>query len=248
MGGRKLGWSGFAYLRNRYFPQDWALEMAEKWALDSKDGFFWDVPLSTAALKDFESVSRDFTTTPDTNYYASIGMYKSQVGRIANTCALAQLKKYNWRWGIPIAPEAFSRDGKPWGDTYSNFNAGKILFILEGMAGIDYSIPDDKLTVCDTMPEEWGFMELRVPMKVRGKMRWPTVTDKRQGSGGVTTKTVSVRRNPLGKLEIQPWLEEGTLQDASKGCTTEGQKRNHIGYNFLSAPDAEVTVTIKDKP
>ena len=71
MGGRKLGWSGFAYLRNSYFPQDWALEMAEKWALDSKDGFFWDVPLSTVALKDFESVSRDFTTRAYCQYLRS---------------------------------------------------------------------------------------------------------------------------------------------------------------------------------
>ena len=38
-------------------------------------------------------------------------------------------------------------------DQYSNFDAGKILPILEGMAGLDYSIPDDTFTVCDNMPE-----------------------------------------------------------------------------------------------
>ena len=42
-----------------------------------------------------------------------------------------------------------------------------------------------------------------------------------------------------------PWLEEGTVLSASKGYTTEGQARNHIGYNFRSAPQISLTVKIK---
>lgn len=243
-GGDKLGWSGFAYLRNSYFPEDWAYQMTQEWAVDSKKGFFWTVPLSTVAIKDFDRVSDVFTSTPDTNYYAIIGMYNSHVGHLANVCALAHLKGYNMNWKIPIAPEAWSKQPAPWGDQYSNFNAGKILFILRGMAGVDYSIPDGTLTVCDNMPRQWSHMELRVPIKVEGKIRWPVVTYRREQRGHIVEKTISVSGNPLKKLRLQPWLEEGTVLSAPKGYTTEGQGRNHIGYSFRSAPRISVTVKI----
>jgi len=167
------------------------------------------------------------------------------VGRNANICALAHLKGYNTRWGIPIAPEAWSRKALPWGDQYSNFNAGKILLILEGIAGLDYSIPESTLTVCDSMPEQWFSMELRVPMTVRGETRWPIVRYKRRKRGNVVSKTISVTGNPLANLKIQPWLEEGTVISAPEGYTTKNQGRNHIGYHFKSAPQTSVTIKIK---
>ncbi|MHC4199507.1 MAG: hypothetical protein ACYSU0_05905 [Planctomycetota bacterium] len=244
-GGKKLDWSGFAYLRNSYFPEDWALEMTREWARDSRKGFFWTVPLSTKAIKYWEDVSRVFTSTPDTNYYSIIGMYNCHVGRDANVCALAHLKRYNTKWGIPIAPEAWSKEPFPWGDQYSNFNAGKILLILEGIAGLDYSIPDGTLTVCDSMPEEWSSMELRVPMKVGGRMRWPIVRYRREERGDVVRKTISVSGNPLAKLKLRPWLEEGTVLDAPAGYTSEGQGRNHIGYSLTATPEQSVTIRIK---
>ncbi len=92
---KNLDWSGFAYLRNSDFPEDWAYRMTEHWVLNSKRGFFWDVPLSTGALNDFDQISDLFTSTPDTNYYAILGMYNCHVGRNANVCALAHLKRYN---------------------------------------------------------------------------------------------------------------------------------------------------------
>ena len=174
-----------------------------------------------------------------------IGMYNCHVGRNANVCALAHLKRYNMKWNIPIAPESWSMKPFPWGDQYSNFNAGKILFILKGMAGLDYSIPDSTFTVCDNMPEQWSSMELRVPMKVKGKMRWPIVRYQRETKGDIVRKTISVSGNPLANLKLQPWLEEGALLSAPKGYTTKDQGRNHIGYSFKAAPKASVTIKIK---
>ena len=241
----RLHWDGFAYLRNSGFPEDWACEMTQAWAMDSKKGFFWKVPLSTIAIKDFAQVSKDFTVTPDTNYYAIYGMYKSHVGRNANICALAHLKGYNMKWGIPIAPEAWSIEPYPWGDQYSNFNAGKILLILEGIAGLDYSIPNDTLRVCDSMPEEWSSMELRIPMTIKGKTHWPIVRYKREKNAAGVSKTISVTGNPLANLKIQPWLEEGTVVNAPKGYATKGVGRNHIGYSFKNAASKSVTIKIK---
>jgi hypothetical protein len=221
--------------------------MTARWAMDSQKGFFWEIPLSTVAVKDFDQISDVFTSTPDTNYYAIRGMYNCHVGRNANICALAHLKRYNEKWGIPIAPEAWSKQPAPWGDQYSNFNAGKILLILEGMAGLKYSIPDSTLTVCDSMPEEWNSMELRIPMKAGGKTCWPRVLYRRDQNGNTVRKTVSVSGNPLTHLKIQPWLEEGAVHSAPAGYATENQGRNHIGYRFEDQPDASVTIEIEKR-
>jgi len=243
----KLDWSHFAYLRNSYFPEEWAYRMTAHWAMDSQKGFFWEIPLSTAALQDFDQISNVFTSTPDTNYYAILGMYNCHVGRNANRIALTHLKKYNMHWGIPIAPEAWSKVPAPWGDQYSNFNAGKILLILEGMAGLEYSLPQSTLTVCDSMPEQWSSMEVRIPMKVDGRTCWPRVRYQRKELGGIVRKTISVSGNPFAHLKIQPWLEEGTVHTAPAGYATENQGRNHIGYRFETKPDALVVIEIEKR-
>jgi len=253
----RLGWSGFAYLRNSYFPEEWALQMTQQWALNSEAGFFWEVPLSTMSIPDLKKESPEFdstknnhyefASTPDTNYYALIGMYNSHVGRDANKCALAHLKGYHMNWGIPIAPEAWSTEPAPWGDQYSNFNAGKILLLLEGMAGIDYSVPESTLTICDNMPEEWNSMELRVPMEVNGTMHWPAITFEREQEGDVVTKTISVRGNPLKNTLLQPWLEGGSVVRAPRGYSSENQGRGHIGRALKTKPEMTVAIRIKKK-
>ena len=52
-----------------------------------------------------------------------------------------------------MAPEAYERALKLFGDQYSNFNAGKILLYLEGLAGLHVSLPDQKLTVQSALPK-----------------------------------------------------------------------------------------------
>ena len=53
------------------------------------------------------------------------------------------------------------------GDQYSNFNAGKILLYLEGMGGLDISLPDQRLTLCPALPKAWDWMEIRLPIQNR---------------------------------------------------------------------------------
>ena len=63
-----------------------------------------------------------------------------------------------------MAPEAYERDLKLFGDQYSNFNAGKILLYLEGLAGLKYSIPDQEFTIRPALPKDWEWMEVRLPI------------------------------------------------------------------------------------
>ena len=67
-------------------------------------------------------------------------------------------------WKIPVAPEAYRRDATLFGDQYSNFNAGKILLYLEGLAGLSYSLPQRRLTIRPALPPAWDWMEVRLPI------------------------------------------------------------------------------------
>jgi len=241
-----FNWSGFAYMRNSYFPEDWAARMTQTWAIDPVDGFYGKVPLTTKALKNWDQVSRVFASTPDTNYYSIIGMYKRHVGTNANVCGLAHLKKYNMHWGVPIAPESWDKTPAPWGDQYSNFNAGKILLILEGIAGLDYSVPGDTFTVCDTMPTTWDFMELMVPVTKSGRTCWTRVNIRRQTRpDGTVAKAVAVSGNTQSRLCIQPWLEDKTLLEAPSGYAAQKPK-GHIGYTFKDAVNKVITIRLKE--
>ena len=245
------GWTSFAYMGMTQFPDAWAKEMTEHWAIDAVDGFFSDVPLAVRALKDwntFSGVDYVFVVTPDTNWYAIRGMYMHHVGEAANTCALGHLKEYNMEWGIPVAPESYDLVGNnlnPWGDQYSNFNAGKILLVLEGMSGISYSVVDDTFTVADHMPLDWDFMEFYIPINTGVETSWTRVRTDRVPNGLNTDKTVIVENNTLATLKIEPWLDEKVLFSAPAGYVAD-DPNTHVGYTFIESANETVTITLED--
>ena len=71
----------------------------------------------------------------DGNWYAIRPLYLHTVDRLANKFTLAHLKTYNMEAGVPVAPEGRDQDYALSGDKFSNFNAGKILLLLEGIGG-----------------------------------------------------------------------------------------------------------------
>lgn len=243
-GGNPMGWGGMAYMAMNAFPDDWAWEMTEYWATDSVDGFFSDVPLSTKALKDWDQISDVFTITPDTNWWAIRGMYKHHVSNNANLCTLGHLKEYNIEWGIPVAPESRDINFDPWGDEYSNFNAGKILLILEGILGISYSVVEDSFTVCDYLPMEWDYYETYVPIHENGQTQWTKVRVSRVDNATSFEKTISVEGNSQSTLHIQPWLEEKNLLSAPGGYTPQ-QPKGHIGYQFRDIKEKTIQIVME---
>ena len=61
---------------------------------------------------------------------------------LANKFTLEHLKTYNMEAGVPVAPEGRDKSYALSGDKYSNFNAGKILLILEGIGGLPPPLQD----------------------------------------------------------------------------------------------------------
>ena len=74
----------------------------------------------------------------DANWYAIRPLYIHNVEELANKFTLEHLKTYNMEAGVPVAPEGRDSSYALFGDKYSNFNAGKILLILEGIGGSSF--------------------------------------------------------------------------------------------------------------
>lgn len=162
--------NGFWAMRSPHFPHEYAEPMVGSWALDREKGFygeFFPLAMSKQAMKKFDTdVDHSFGYTPDTAYFTLDGIFRQQLKDIASELTLNHLTNYNFHeeWKIPVAPEAYERDLTLFGDQYSNFNAGKILLYLEGLAGLSYSLPDQNLTVNPDLPKAWDWMEVRLPI------------------------------------------------------------------------------------
>ena len=168
---RMIMTNGFWAMRSRHFPREYAQQMVQQWALNRKDGFlgaFFPLAMSRKSMKEFRSpVDHSFGYTPDTAYFTLDGMFRQRLLPTASELTLNHIEHYNYhpQWKIPVAPEAYRRDLKLFGDQYSNFNAGKILLILEGLAGLEYSVPQSIMKIRPALPERWDWMEVRLPIK-----------------------------------------------------------------------------------
>lgn len=203
--------NAFWSLRSKYFPREYAGRMINAWALNREEGFygkFFPLAMARKSMKDFASpVDLVFGYTPDTAYFTLDGMFRQDFPGIASELTLNHLANYNYHedWDIPVAPEAYRRDGSLFGDQYSNFNAGKILLYLEGLLGLSYSIPDEVLRIRDALPRSWEWMEVEIP--VGKEPGWTKIrVERAKGSLGGTNKRITVENCPL-KVRLEPWLE-----------------------------------------
>ena len=203
--------TAFWAMRSKYFPREYAERMIHTWALNRERGFFGEFfPLAMAkkAMSVFSSADdHSFGYTPDTAYFTLDGMFRQGFPKIASDLTLNHLENYNYHdeWDMPVAPEAYSRDLSLFGDQYSNFNAGKILLYLEGLFGLSYSIPDQTLSIRDSMPTNWEWMEMDLP--VGNQTDWTKIRiERNNGFLGGLRKTISIQNCPL-RLRVEPWLD-----------------------------------------
>lgn len=196
------------------FPDDYAKKTAARWLNEGvKDGLFTDVPLAGCGMGNFTFCENDFAIAPDTNWLMIRGLYLHGVDAIGNKVLLTHLKKYNMEWGIPVAPEARSYpDWKLFGDQYSNFNAGKILNILEGIGGLRYDVVTNNFTHSESLPSEWSFMEFYIPVQTAadpGNTDWVhTRVSKEENEEGIVTKKILIEQDIFDEVNIHVWNQE----------------------------------------
>ena len=246
--GVPLDWTTFAYLAMDGFPQQWAKDMVETWAMDSINGFNARGQMSTVAAQDWDQIpNKNFFITPDTNYFGLHGMYKSGVYANANSLTLNHLKLYNMKWGLPCAPEAMNENYEFHGDQYSNFNAGKILLILENILGLSYSVTGNGsvFTLKETMPTVWSYMESYIPLTVDGQIKWTYVRVDRSETDGTVTKDLTVRSNYQRVLNLSPWLEGKTITSGSSvASTATTNSPDRVNYAYWGQGDQSIQIEL----
>ena len=162
--------NSFWAMRSKHFPKEYAEKMVQTWAFNKDEGFYGDffpLAMSKRAMQKFKTpVDHSFGYTPDTAYFTLDGMFQQGLTKEATELTLNHIENYNWsdEWNVPVAPEAYRRDGTLFGDQYSNFNAGKILLYIEGLAGISYSVRERRIVVSPALPKAWEWMEVRLPV------------------------------------------------------------------------------------
>jgi hypothetical protein len=236
--GKTMGLSDLAYTTMSQFPRDWMVKIAEHWLDNSVEGFNSEVPLARYAIKDWPQAlakNPNFAVTPDGNWFVLYGLYLHNVDGLANKFALAHLKKYNMENGVPVAPETRTKDFAPHGDQFSNFNAGKILNIIEGIGGIRYSVSNDSFTFADNLPTDWSYMEYHIPVMKGGDAMWVKTRAERSQKGHTVTKTVSVDSSPFKNLIVEPWTEDARVKSTRPATTVSDPAPGHVGWRFQSS-------------
>jgi hypothetical protein len=257
MGGRDgmLMTTAFWAMRSKHFPREYAERLIHSWALNKELGFFGEFfPLAMAkkSMSLFNSADdQSFGYTPDTAYFTLDGIFRQGFPKIASDLTLNHLENYNFHkeWKIPVAPEAYRRDLALFGDQYSNFNAGKILLFIEGLAGLSYSIPDNVLHIKDSMPTNWEWMEFDIP--IGNQNGWTQVRfERKKGFLGEKKKSITVSNCPL-RVQFEPWLDQSELSRDPKlyGATFTEQNATHADYlSFLAdEKSAKTSITLSFK-
>jgi hypothetical protein len=252
MGGREgmLMTNAFWAMRSKYFPREYAERMIHSWALNKEHGFFgkfFPLAMAKKSMSLFNSADdQSFGYTPDTAYFTLDGIFRQGFPKIASDLTLNHLENYNFHkeWKIPLAPEAYRRDLALFGDQYSNFNAGKILLFIEGLAGLSYSIPDNVLHIKDSMPTHWNWMEFDIP--IGNQTGWTQVRfERKKGFLGEKKKSITVSNCPL-RVQFEPWVDQGELSRDPKlnGATFTEQNATHSDYLSFLADEKSTKTSI----
>ena len=246
----KLHTNAFWAMRTRHFPREYADRMIHSWALNQTNGFmgeFFPLAMAKKSMKIFTSADDlAFGYTPDTAYFTLDGMFKQGFPKIASDLTLNHLENYNYHqeWKVPVAPEAYRRNLDLFGDQFSNFNAGKILLFIEGLAGVSYSIPDRIFKIRDSMPLAWEWMEFDFP--IGEKNDWTKIRFERNKTFfGGERKKITVKDSPY-PLKIDVWLDDRELagKPSLRGATFKTLSAERNNSISIMAEEVADTYTI----
>jgi len=242
--------TNFNWASSSTFPRDWTIAMAYRWLNDAVEGFNTDIPVCTHAQKDWSNRTGgpgtpdyNFAVTPDTNWMALRGLFMHNVNDLATNFTVRHLRGYHTEQHrgqtVPVSPETRRKDMSRHGDQYSNFNAGKIHNILEGIGGLNYSVADEYFIFGDRLPLAWDWMEFHMPVIATAgsnETTWVKARAERSRTGNTVTKTVTVENNPFTNLYVQPWADDLTLSSSTpKDHKMANPPPSHLGWHFNSS-------------
>ena len=225
-------------------PNDWASAMDSNWVMNTEEGYLGQVPIQIRA--NITEPAGVFNASSLTTYLVNEGMYRHHLDADAIHCTLAHLAAMTNSAGDSTAPEAWQPNLTLFGDQYLNWDTAMVLPLIEHLAGVDYSIPGNTLTVCDDLPPTWSFLDLRIPIVSATSSNWTRVLLTRLQNGNQVSKIVLVQDNPLTNLVIQPWLENREFVTATAPIQMEAPS-GHVGFVFQNSSNQSIEVTLGTK-
>jgi len=203
-------------------PTDWANAQCDDWVMNTETGFLGPVSLRIRPPND--PPNGVFRVSTISTWLAVEGMFRHHRDWDAVFITLNHINAMNKDLGFPVAPECWDPDDKPWGSLYYNWDSAITDLILKRLAGVQYSIPDQTVTVAEHTPEAWDFLEVQIPIAQKGKVDWVQVrVDQEKTKQGVR-KVISIRNNPLGNLVIEPWLADREIIRSSAKLSAEPRR------------------------
>lgn len=233
-----------AALLSGALPDDAAARLVKRSVLDTERGFVGPVALDVRPPTQPENGV--FAVSTISTWQAIEGMFRHQLIPEALYCSLSHLRGMVKDHGYPIAPECWDPDYKPWGSMYYNWDGAMVNLLIARLAGISYSIPGQRFTVQEHLPDAWDFVETYTPISLNNQIEWVHVRSAREIRDSRICRTVTVQDNPLQHLVLEPWLEDRALIRSS----VESAPRRRTGYTrheFKNTRDQSIVLHLGER-
>ena len=214
-------------LQSVAMPKEWGEQMVEEYVLDTDKGFISPVGVNTRAAD--SPPNGIFRCSTISSWLAIDGMFRQDQAYAGILTTLNHTKSMHREWGYPVAPEAWEENHKAWGSRYYNWDLAHVLPIIEWLAGLDYSIPDQEFTFAPHLPSTWDFIETYTPVVIDGETNWVHAKVQRIEEDGNVKVVAAVRGNPLQETIIAPYTEDRAVIESS-GTGSERKLANAIEF------------------
>lgn len=241
VGGPKDVWN-ITSMNSEAMEDGWARRMSRRWIMNSTQGYFGEVPLNIRAKNSPQLPPFVVATLP--TYLVVEGMFRHNVDSDALECTTRHLHGMVRDYRFPIAPEAWDSNYKPWGSMYVAWDTSVLLLLIERIAGINYSVVENRFEVNEHLPPNWDFLEIEVPIVLRAKTHWTRVRIDRVASSTSVRKAIQIRECPLHTLLIRPWNEERRVQSFTKTPNDVDHDRNDHSCEFNEVDAALVEIVL----
>jgi hypothetical protein len=229
-GGRGVPWKdiwALSALQSVAMPKEWGEEMVEEYVLDTDKGFVSPVGVNTRAAD--SPPNGIFRCSTISSWLAIDGMFRQDQAYAGILTTLNHTKAMNREWGYPVAPEAWEENHKAWGSRYYNWDLAHVLPMIEWLAGLDYSIPDQEFTFAPHLPSTWDFIETYTPIVVNKKTHWVRAKVERNAHKDKYKVVAAVSGNPLDTTTIAPYTEDRKVIKAN-GTGTKNEQANAVQF------------------
>ncbi|MCH2036060.1 MAG: PA14 domain-containing protein [Puniceicoccaceae bacterium] len=245
-GGRGVPWKdiwALSSLQSAAMPKEWGQQMVEEFVLDTDKGFASPVGVNTRAAD--SPPNGIFRCSTISSWLAIDGMFRQDQAYAGILTTLNHTKAMHQEWGYPVAPEAWESSHLAWGSRYYNWDLAHVLPMIEWLAGLDYSIPDEQFSFAPHLPSTWDYIETYTPVIVEGECQWVHAHVQREQTGEVVQLVAGVRGNPLAETIIAPYTEDRVVLKAD-GVGESMNLDNAVQYRTEQSAN-KVTLKLGEK-